>query len=283
MPMSVASPGPFKLIFFDIDGTLIGPEGRYSAAVQQAIFRVQRRGLVTAVASGRPPFACQHLFHELNLTNPGLFHAGAAIYNPVSKQYLQSTPLPDEGLRPFLEAAQAAGAYAEVYLQHGYVVDHTSDIQRAHARALHCEPQIGCLFEAIDHGPVFKLLVGVDQRAQPHTLAELERAFPEYHFAYARMVSHPDWLFASVINGAVDKNNAFDYLCAHYGVAPEQVMAFGDAEADTVFLQRAGMGVAMGNASAAVKASADYCAPSVEEDGVARALVELLPTESPAP
>ena len=49
-------------------------------------------------------------------------------------------------------------------------------------------------------------------------------------------------------------------------------MAFGDGENDLSMLVHAGVGVAMGTASDEVKARADYAAPSVDEDGVARAL-----------
>ena len=52
-------------------------------------------------------------------------------------------------------------------------------------------------------------------------------------------------------------------------------MAFGDGENDLSMLIHAGIGVAMGTASDAVKAQADYTAPSVDEDGIARTLSHL--------
>ena len=49
-------------------------------------------------------------------------------------------------------------------------------------------------------------------------------------------------------------------------------MAFGDGFNDIGMLGYAGIGVAMGNAADAVKASADYVTASVEEGGIAGAL-----------
>ena len=49
-------------------------------------------------------------------------------------------------------------------------------------------------------------------------------------------------------------------------------MAFGDGENDVDMLRRAGVGVAMGNAEAAVKAAADYVTADVDQDGIYRAL-----------
>ena len=51
-----------------------------------------------------------------------------------------------------------------------------------------------------------------------------------------------------------------------------EIMAFGDGENDVDMLRRAGVGVAMGNAEAAVKAAADYVTADVDQDGIYRAL-----------
>ena len=58
----------------------------------------------------------------------------------------------------------------------------------------------------------------------------------------------------------------------HFGFTPNEAMAFGDGENDIPMLTHVGIGVAMGNASDAVKACANYVTTSVEEDGVVRAL-----------
>lgn len=55
----------------------------------------------------------------------------------------------------------------------------------------------------------------------------------------------------------------------------EDVMAFGDSFNDLEMLSSVGFGVAMGNGEEVAKAAAKFIAPSVDEDGVYRALVEL--------
>jgi len=56
------------------------------------------------------------------------------------------------------------------------------------------------------------------------------------------------------------------------GFDRSECMAFGDGENDIEMLQYAGIGVAMGNANDKVKASADYVTDSVDDDGVEHAL-----------
>ena len=66
-----------------------------------------------------------------------------------------------------------------------------------------------------------------------------------------------------------------DKTVDYFGLDISQTVAFGDGGNDIAMLRAAGIGVAMGNASDTVKSNADYVTVSVDEDGVAHALLEL--------
>ena len=72
-----------------------------------------------------------------------------------------------------------------------------------------------------------------------------------------------------ITSAQADKGQALRTLCDHLGITMAQTIAFGDGGNDVNMLQMAGVGVAMGNASDAVKAFAGYATLSNEEDGVA--------------
>lgn len=57
-----------------------------------------------------------------------------------------------------------------------------------------------------------------------------------------------------------------------YGLAREEIMAFGDGENDMTMLAEAGLSVVMGNGDQAVRDMADYVTGAVEEDGISQAL-----------
>jgi hydroxymethylpyrimidine pyrophosphatase-like HAD family hydrolase len=65
-------------------------------------------------------------------------------------------------------------------------------------------------------------------------------------------------------------------LCRQLGIAPEEVFAIGDGSNDLTLLRTAGLGVAMGNASAEVKAAARAIVPSNQENGVVVALEQFV-------
>jgi len=68
----------------------------------------------------------------------------------------------------------------------------------------------------------------------------------------------------------VSKWEGLRYFCQKWGIRPEEVMAFGDADNDKEALTAAGYSVAMENASAEIKKLARYVAPHHNEEGVAR-------------
>ena len=70
----------------------------------------------------------------------------------------------------------------------------------------------------------------------------------------------------------MDKAEGLFALGRRLGLEPARIMACGDSGNDLPMLRRAGVGVAMGNASPAVKAAARFVTDTNDNDGVARAL-----------
>lgn len=61
-------------------------------------------------------------------------------------------------------------------------------------------------------------------------------------------------------------------LAAHLGILPEETMAFGDGENDISMIEKAGLGVAMGNAGDFLKERAGFVTRTNDESGVAWAI-----------
>ncbi|MCV6622966.1 MAG: HAD-IIB family hydrolase [Cellvibrionaceae bacterium] len=290
----MSSPKPFaqlnpevasdiQLIFFDVDGTLLDSSGHYSAELQQSLVMLRARGFKLAIASGRPPFACQFLIDELGLIDTGLFYTGGLLYRAANKRSIAQHNLALNDARTLFAEAQELGLYFELYDDRQFIVDpkHITapEILTEHSKQLRVQPRQTDIQELLDSradngvhsSPWLKVLLGEDSK-QSSLLEDIERRFQHLHFAYAKLPAYPSWRFASVIPKAADKHLAFDALLKHYGLTAQNVMAFGDAGSDKVFLRRAGLGVAMGNAAADVQACADVVCPSSDENGVALAL-----------
>lgn len=74
--------------------------------------------------------------------------------------------------------------------------------------------------------------------------------------------------YIEIIPRRINKGQGILDACRALGLRSEEVIAFGDAENDIPMLRTAGLGVAMGNATEAVKAAADQITLT-NNDGIA--------------
>ncbi len=276
---------PFKLAFFDIDGTLLGLDGNYTDRLERAIRGFQGAGIKTAIASGRPKFAANFLIDELGLSAAGLFCTGAHLEDPASDfGPITEHSLSDRLVLDLLKASKELGLYTELCFRDEFFVEDRPYIGQLHSEHLRATPQqVSSMPNLVGAKPVLKLLFAVTEIAQHQLLYDLEARFPSAVFAYAKMAAKPEWLFVSVISDQGCKKQGFDQLLAYHQVSAYETIAFGDAQSDKVFLERAGVGVAMGNAADDVKAVADIETLPVWQDGVALVLERALSSDIEAP
>lgn len=81
---------------------------------------------------------------------------------------------------------------------------------------------------------------------------------------------------AEVHQGVSDKLGAYEDLLGRYALAPESVAVIGDDLPDLPLLKRAGLKIAVANASDEVKAEADYVTAKEGGRGAVREAVELI-------
>ena len=82
--------------------------------------------------------------------------------------------------------------------------------------------------------------------------------------------------YAMVMHKEATKSLAVSALAEHWGIPKSDVVSFGDDTNDIDLLKYSGIGVAMGNALADVKAAANQICDTNENDGVAKWLEATL-------
>lgn len=88
-------------------------------------------------------------------------------------------------------------------------------------------------------------------------------------------VSRWNPFFADVNVAGVNKAMGINEFASYYGFDVSRTIAFGDGGNDISMIRAAGMGIAMGGASEAVKSVADYITETVDEHGIRNALVHF--------
>ena len=258
-----------RLIALDLDQTLFGLEQVIRPHVQAAIAQARLRGVVITIATGRDAKLAAKFARELGVTAPIICVQGGCIYNHQQDVVLHDVRLRRELVPRILEATA----------RYGWNI-HFEAFDRNYLPARSNHPPIA--FELLRHS----LWVRVDNFLQdmpqpPHkvivTLSRPEdraRTVAEMNEAFGGQVtivpSHPYLVEGLPEN--VDKGAGLEWLAEYLKIPQAEVMAIGDSDADIPMIEWAGIGVAMGNGSAATKAAADWVAPTLEEDGAAIAI-----------
>jgi hydroxymethylpyrimidine pyrophosphatase-like HAD family hydrolase len=82
--------------------------------------------------------------------------------------------------------------------------------------------------------------------------------------------------FCEIEPGGVSKWSAIQHLAHDWNIGDDEICAVGDDVNDIPMIKGAGLGVAMGNAVAELKAVADRVAPCHDSDGLVEVIRWLL-------
>lgn len=267
-------PRPPLLVASDIDGTLLNSRHRVTPRLRAAVARMTSSGVPLTLATGRPARWLRPVLDQLPVRPVCVCGNGAVIYDSARDIILR-----DHSLAPTVQtevAAIARTAMADIGPV-GVAVERAGRSALDPAEELFVVgPTYAHAWESTEHGvcgepemmaePATKMLISNPAMTSaelhaiiaPHIPADLA------HVTY----SMPEGLLEVSAPG-VTKRIGLEELATIVGAAPADVVCFGDMPNDIEMLRWAGLGVAMGNATAAVRDIADEVTSSNDDDGVA--------------
>ena len=271
-PSPSSSSSSVKLIVTDVDGTLLSSKQELSEATAEALRRAADLGVPTVLATGktRGPWT-KDIYERIGKTNaemPGLFIQGL-IVSDGKGQTRTSETLDASAVKSILRFAKTRGCVIIAFCDDTIVC---SKRNASTDRVLdYGEPEpveCGDLLAKSDEYAINKLLLFGDEEAVARYRTEAESVLTD---ACDITVAVPGML--EFLPKGASKGAAVRALCESMGVAAADVLALGDGENDKEMLAFAGVGVAVGNASAAAKEAATYTLEETnDQDAVAKAI-----------
>lgn len=272
-----------RAVLLDMDGTLLGrSQVAVSVRNMHAIQRALKKGLVVIPCTGR---VLDMLPPQL-LTQEGLRYFvtshGARVYDSTAGTTIYEDVIPPRESSLLMRLLEGKGLYNEI------AAAATIYLEKSIADALCNQPvpehhiwymRDEC-FTALDRPSTYfeQKNVGIEKMNLYGIPAPLQQEIYDLVTAtgfvrHTRPGAGPNLEFSHC---TLNKLNATDTLLHHLGISYEETLAIGDSSSDLDIIRACGIGIAMGNAPANIKAAADDVTASNTEDGVAMAFDKYL-------
>ncbi|WP_423290758.1 Cof-type HAD-IIB family hydrolase [Ancylobacter sp. VNQ12] len=268
-------PHRIRLMVSDVDGTLVNREKEVAPATVEAVKRLRAAGVAFAAVSARPPRGMRILVEALKLDIFGGFNGGSILRGDFS--VLEEHFVAAEAARKGIEVMQARGASVWVFADNEWFITDPDNVYVAgEIRTVAFQPTLVSDFG--DHvaraGKIVFSSTDFDMLARSEP--ELQALLGEGATARRSQAKYLD-----LTPPGTDKGHAVRAFAAHYGVPLDEVAVIGDMANDLPMFEVAGLAIAMGNASDAVKQQADFVTLSNAEDGVADAIAQYVLPRAP--
>lgn len=259
-----------RLVATDLDGTLLRDDRTLSERTRQTLARATAAGVTLVLVTARPPRFVARLAEELGLRGVAICCNGAIVYDLASGALLEHLPLVSAEACALVVALREAIPGVAFAVESG--LDYGCEPAYLALGSL-TQPQTALFADALTlcSRPVTKLIARHAERVAAD-LYPLAQCVAMTHAAVTYSSPH----FIELAAPGVDKAATLARVCARLGVAPAEVVAFGDMPNDAPMLRWAGYGVAVANAHAEALAAADAVTASNMDDGVAVCLERLL-------
>lgn len=253
-----------KLIFFDIDGTLISEkDNSMLESTKNAISKARENGHVCIVNTGRSNKLVKDWLPQL-VTFDG-YLCGCGTHIIYRNQTLMHKTFDAKTGRHIIDGLERYGIDAVL---EGSENNYHNQLEKMHTDVFRnfvlrfADQGYGSYEEAIEnfdkfycYSPTKEQMIGFQKEySDLLDFIDRERGFYE------------------IMPKGYSKASAMEYIAAHLGIPMEETVALGDSNNDLQMLQCAHTAIAMGNANQNVKKLAKYVTTDVDEDGIYHAL-----------
>lgn len=270
-----------KLVFFDIDGTLVTRNNHIPKSTIEAIEQLKLNGNIPVIATGRAPILIREISEILNINSyismngQYVVHEGEVIYsNPIDMN------LVDKVVEVAIERRDG------ILLSTSDEIIANSLISLVNRGSLYTflKGLVGIIPERVkvklwnrlmkkapekvdyENKDIYMININANQEEE----LEYEKIFAKHlNFTRANEMS------MDIINKGTTKATGAEKIMSALGINHQNTFAFGDGLNDMEIINFVGTGVAMENGFDELKAVADFVTDSVFDHGIANGLKKL--------
>lgn len=251
-----------KIVFFDIDGTLVDDEKNIPSSTKEAVKLLQDNGVIVALATGRPPFLYEHIRKELSIntyvsfTGQHVVFEGELIYSHPLESNIVSSLYKDAMEKEIPMMVMSDKEMIATIADHQHMIEGLELLKYDY-------PPIHHSFHETE--TVYQILLFLEE--------ELDKTFLSPYDACQFIRWHK--YACDMLPGGGSKIVGVNKVLEAAGISNHNAYAFGDGLNDLEMIEHIGTGIAMGNAVQPLKDIAQRLTTNVDDDGIWNALKEL--------
>ena len=261
-----------KIIFSDIDGTLINSAFQVTERTKIAIKKAVQNGMVFVPVSARMPEAIEPIIASIGIDSPIISYNGALIQDR-DHQVIASLTMQTElalAVCGFVQSDYPDIAW-NIYSYHDwYAMDRQHEWIVREEKIVGLDAKESSLPSLGQLDGVHKVLLMGDPEQIPSLEKELKKNFPELSIAQSAPY------FIEIMAAGIEKGQAVRTLAAYLGVPLAETIAFGDNFNDLDMLKTVGKGYVMSNGPLAVQEAIGHVTDDHNHDGIAEVLDRYL-------
>jgi len=249
----------YKIVFFDIDGTLVNEQKQLPHDAIEAVRELRSRGVEAVIATGRAPYFFKSLAERLGIHSYVSLNGAYVVWNgkPIFRR-----EIPRANVEALVHYASRHN-HSLVFQGHSAFYANVQD----HPHIAESVSSLKVELPGYDpdywrQEPIYQMFL--------HCESDEEHVYDSAVPGLRYIRWHPKAM--DVIPQERSKAQGIEALLSYLNVTPQETVAFGDGLNDKEMLALAGLGIAMGNAHEELKPYADYLTTHVDEGGIRNGL-----------
>lgn len=265
----------YKMVFSDMDGTLLWKGIRLSVENSAAIRKAVDKGVEFVICTGRGVFGVEKYLEELDLIGKKgyvICQNGAAVYDLRDMSLAIKNSFSPALVNPVTQFARSLGGVEIFYYDdRAFMCELMTEEVEEYCWVMKASPRI--LKDTMEYEGEFTKCLFSGPREK---LEQVKQYAKDLLGDRVNLFYSSETYLEFVING-VDKGSALEATAKAAGVDLKDTIAIGDSDNDLPMIRKAGLGVAMKNGEEHVKAAAGYVTErSCEENGVAEVIEKFI-------
>uniref|UniRef100_UPI004057665E Cof-type HAD-IIB family hydrolase n=1 Tax=Acetatifactor sp. TaxID=1872090 RepID=UPI004057665E len=246
-----------NLLFTDMDGTLLRDDSTVSSHIKKELDRITEAGHRLILTSGRPLPAILEVCEEAGLTYPGtiiISNNGGYIYDYDEDKAILEYRLSQEDMTYIISKADEFGIHIHGYTKSHIVCREMNAEIRYYTRRIHMPLKyVSDIADALPQGSYKLQAISLTDH---DALVRFRDSLLNYCGDRIQMIFSNEH-YLEILPAEAGKGNAIRFVTDYLPISRSHTFAAGDAENDISMLQAAHIGIAMQNATDAVKENAD--------------------------